>query len=405
VARRWLAFNGVGVLGFVIQLCVVALLVHGLGWHYLIATATAVEAAILHNFVWHQRFTWRHRRVDGIGAVLARLGRVHLLNGCVSLVGNLLIVAGLIGGLGMDPVPANIVAVLACSIFNFFASEILVFRTALVLTVIVVWPGAVGHVRAEGAALADLQPATLTAWQKYEQAVNSYYERPGGSNSFFLHDAFKRDPQWRVDVRSGRIVMFQSDIPAPGAAPIDVPDGRIHHWIGAVFIPGATIEGVLTRLRENAGREAESYSDVISSRLLARDGNRLRVFMKLKRDASLITVTYNTEHDVEYRMLSDSRAASRSIATRIAELANAGTGREREKPPGRDSGFLWRLNAYWRFEQIPGGVLIECQSLSLSRDIPYIARPFVTGAVTRIARESLETTLRTLSGVLSGGVT
>ena len=59
------------------------------------------------------------------------------------------------------------------------------------------------------------------------------------------------------------------------------------------------------------------------------------------------------------------------------------------------------MNAYWRYEQVPDGVLIECESVSLSRDIPFVVRPFLTGAVTKIARESLESTLRTLRGVLS----
>jgi hypothetical protein len=115
----------------------------------------------------------------------------------------------------------------------------------------------------------------------------------------------------------------------------------------------------------------------------------------------VITVHYNTEHDVEYRTIDATHASSRSMATKIAELANAGTPTEREKKPGEDRGFLWRLNAYWRYEQVPGGVLIECESISLSRSIPFALRLFVTRAVTGIARESLEKTLRGLRGTLA----
>ena len=85
-----------------------------------------------------------------------------------------------------------------------------------------------------------------------------------------------------------------------------------------------------------------------------------------------MTVTYNTEHAVEVRQLGASRATVRSVSTRIAELADAGTANEREKPDGRDQGFLWRLNAYWRYEAVNGGVLIECESISLSRDVPAV---------------------------------
>ena len=84
------------------------------------------------------------------------------------------------------------------------------------------------------------------------------------------------------------------------------------------------------------------------------------------------------------------------MATRIAELDDAGTPQEREKKAGSDSGYLWRLNAYWRYEAVNGGVLIECESVSLSRGIPFVLRPFVTGAVEGVARESLE---RTLTGL------
>jgi putative flippase GtrA len=413
-AHRWLMFNGVGVLGFAVQLAALAVLTHGAGWHYLLATAVAVEAALLHNFLWHQRLTWRERRTSDAHESWRRLGRFHLLNGGVSLAGNLVLMALLAGQLGMPPVAANVLAVLMCSIVNFVGSEVLVFKkrgdaaaqtkpgltAALVLIAIALPAGPHGGLQAEELAGAHLRAGTLAAWQQYENGVDAVYRQAGSAGPFFRHDAFTRDPQWRRQAQGGAIVMFAADRPSPAASSVDVPDGRIHHWVGAVFVPGATLGGVLGTLRANAGRESESYPDVLDSRLLARDGDRVRVFMKIERDAPLITVTYNTEHDVEYRRLSPARASSRSAAVKIAELSKAGTPQEQEKPPGRDSGFLWRLNAYWRYEEIAGGVLIECESVSLSRDIPFVVRPLVTGAVNRIARESLETTLRTLRDVL-----
>jgi hypothetical protein len=342
--------------------------------------------------------TWRERRVAGAIGVLARLGRFHLLNGAVSLAGNLLLMALLTGALGMDPVPANIVAVLACSIVNFLASEVLVFRTEVTFfaALLALTFGATAHAEEP----ADLRPSTLAAWQKYEREVEANYWRSAQPAAFFVLDAFKQS-DWRERARRGEIVMFQPDRPTAAGTSIDVPDGRIHHWVGAVFIPDATVESVVAQLKRNAGRESEAYADVVASRLIDRTGNRVRVFMKLKREAPVITVMYNTEHEVEYRSLSGTRASSRSIATKIAELSRAGTPQEAEKPAGKDSGFLWRLNAYWRYEQLGNGVLIECESISLSRDIPFVVRPFITGAVTRIARESLETTMRTLRKVLA----
>ena len=90
------------------------------------------------------------------------------------------------------------------------------------------------------------------------------------------------------------------------------------------------------------------------------------------------------------------------METKIAEIADAGTPDEHEKPPGMDNGFLWRLNAYWRYEQVDGWVLIECESVSLSRSVPLLLRPIITGKVDGIARESLEKTLVSLKKSLAG---
>ena len=178
-----------------------------------------------------------------------------------------------------------------------------------------------------------------------------------------------------------------------------MPSGKIHHWAGAIFVPGVSVDEVLKRLGELAGNEQKHYADVLASRLIARHDDRYEIFMKLRR-SKVITVTYNTEHDVRYRRLGSARASARSVATRIAQLDDAGTPQEHELKPGSDSGYLWRLNAYWRYEAVPGGVLIECESVSLSRAVPYVLRPFATGLVEGLARESLERTLTGLRGYL-----
>lgn len=122
---RFLRFNGVGVAGFALQLGLLAALLFA-GVHYLVATALAVEAAVLHNFAWHERWTWRDRPATGRSR-LARLWRFHALNGLVSLVGNVALMRVLVGAFGMPAIPANLIAVLACSLVNYLASDRLVF--------------------------------------------------------------------------------------------------------------------------------------------------------------------------------------------------------------------------------------------------------------------------------------
>jgi hypothetical protein len=84
------------------------------------------------------------------------------------------------------------------------------------------------------------------------------------------------------------------------------------------------------------------------------------------------------------------------MATKIAEVSRPATSAERELAPGEDRGFLWRLNAYWRYEAVPGGVIAECESLTLSRDVPFFLEYLVGPLVESTARESMERTLTAL---------
>lgn len=115
-----------GVIGFALQLGVLALLLR-LGLHYLAATALAVELTILHNFAWHERWTWRDRPA-GAAVRLRRLWRFHATNGMISLTGNLALMRLLVGLFDMPPVPANLLSVLVCALVNFTASDRFVFR-------------------------------------------------------------------------------------------------------------------------------------------------------------------------------------------------------------------------------------------------------------------------------------
>jgi putative flippase GtrA len=126
--KRWLKFNLVGAIGIGVQLATLALLASGFGVNYLAATAVAVETAVLHNFVWHERFTWSDRSGGGARALAGRLLRFHAGNGLVSLAGNLAVMRLLVGVFGVPAVAANVVAIAACSLLNFAIGEWLVFR-------------------------------------------------------------------------------------------------------------------------------------------------------------------------------------------------------------------------------------------------------------------------------------
>jgi putative flippase GtrA len=391
---RWITFNAVGLGGMIVQLTLLAVLTRVLQLHVAAAALVAVEAAVLHNFLWHQRWTWRDRPAAGAREVVERLARFHAVNGTVSLLGSVGATLLLVRS-GADPIVANLATILACSLVNFAAGNAFVFRsvsravagTAAVVTLAAATSSAVAAAGAQSA-------AALTGWDTYVATVDRRHADAGAATFFALD--LRKTERWRQRAMAGEIPM--TEVEPPG-----ISGAKMHHWAGAVYVPRTSVDAAVKRMKDYAGRESEFYQEVTASRLLERDGDRLRVFMRLQRTAAGITANYNTEHAVEYRRLAPARATSRSVSTKIAELANAGTAREREKARDDDHGFLWRLNAYWRFEQTGDGVLIECESVSLSRSVPLVFRPLVGPIANRIARESLERTLRSLRTFLTTG--
>ena len=126
--RVWVKFNAVGLIGIGVQLIMLTLLKTGLGMNYLGATVIAVETAVLHNFVWHERWTWVEQTRGNTSGVFGRLLRFHLANGLISIAGNLLLMWVFVSQLHLHYFLANILAIGTCSIVNFLASDRLVFR-------------------------------------------------------------------------------------------------------------------------------------------------------------------------------------------------------------------------------------------------------------------------------------
>ena len=244
---------------------------------------------------------------------------------------------------------------------------------------------------------AELKPETLQAWDRYvrltEDRIGSELASEKG---FFIHE-FGRPSEANVtwqSVHSGQVMVSRMETEDPRGRAIKVPGGMIHHWRGTILIPSVRLEQVIHRLRYPDPR-VPPQKDVLETRILDRDQDSLRIYLKLVRK-KIVTVAYNTEHLVRYRWHDPFRASSRSMATRIAELEKLHTPQEREKIPGLDRGFLWRLNSYWRYQQVDGGVVVECESLSLSRGYPVIFKPIVAPIVRSIARRSMKRTLASL---------
>ena len=125
--RHWLKFNAVGIAGVGVQLLVLMILKSGMGFDYLLATFIAVEATVLHNFFWHERWTWAERTRANTHGVAGRLIRFHIGNGLISIAGNLALMWVFVDKLGLHYFPANILAIATCGLVNFVVSDRLVF--------------------------------------------------------------------------------------------------------------------------------------------------------------------------------------------------------------------------------------------------------------------------------------
>jgi hypothetical protein len=245
---------------------------------------------------------------------------------------------------------------------------------------------------------AELKPQTVAAFDRYVQVTE---QRMNDAPQFLWVDGLPASQQRAVleALRRGELVIDRLTTRQSGKE-IDLPDGMVHHWIGVVFVPGATVDKALSLLQDY-DHHAQIYAPAVAvSKLRSRDGSNFRVYLRFMMK-KVITVVVNSEHDARFTREGPNRASSRIYSTRIAEVEAPGTPQEREKPVGNDGGYLWRLYSYWRVLQRDGGTYVQCESISLTRDIPvgfgWLVRPFVTS----IPRESLEFTLTTTRTVLS----
>lgn len=233
---------------------------------------------------------------------------------------------------------------------------------------------------------AELKRETLQAFERYVRGVEGRLDAQLRSDRFLWAE---EQPSLLERVRRGEIAIQ----PLAGKGDLPLPDGLVHDWVGAVFVPGVTLAHAFTVIQDYDSDYKTHRPEVLASKTLSRNGNDFRIYLRLMKK-KVITVVLNTEHEVHYHELDAARWHSRSYSTRIAEVSNPGRSDERERPPDTGHGFLWRLYSYWRFQERDGGVYIECEAVSLTRDVPTGLGWLIEPIIRQLPRESLENTLR-----------
>jgi hypothetical protein len=239
---------------------------------------------------------------------------------------------------------------------------------------------------------AELSPATLKAWDAYVQAQNARAAEYSNRTPFLWSDG---SPERLRHLHDGETVV------APfGENPHRVPLGLIHHWIGAVFLPGTRIDDVLSVVRDYDKYKDFYAPNIIESRLLrqreAEDTFTMRMFNK----AVVANFALDAEFHGTYARIDANKFYGISYTSRVREIENYGVADEHEAPANTGRGLIWRLYSISRFEQRDGGVYVELEAVVLSRDVPGALRWLVDPIVRRTSKSSMRVSLEKTGGAV-----
>ncbi len=236
----------------------------------------------------------------------------------------------------------------------------------------------------------ELSPATLKAFDRYVAVteVRIRAERAGTAQPFWIDRQPERvkAPAWQK-LRRGEVIAEALETRDNGQV-IDVPDGRIHHWVATTLLPGVPIDRVLAVVRDYDHFPQVFAPLMTRAKVIEKQGDRDVVTLRTSIK-KLISVVMEGDYVMEYARLGPTRVATTTIATNLQQVINEGRADERREPTDRTEGYLWRYRMYCTLEQRPEGALDQCESLTLTRTVPGLVSWLVGGTVAAIPRDSL----------------
>jgi hypothetical protein len=239
-------------------------------------------------------------------------------------------------------------------------------------------------VASKGAALKE---RTVQAWETYVRGATVRMEKRASGQSPFLWVDEKPDRLHRVQAGEVLVAPVDSDNPHT------VPQGLIHDWIGALFLPNAKLDDVMAVLYDY-----DHYKDfykpmVVKSNLLERTNDQAQITLLMMQKAFSVIAAVETENDVRIVRLDADRSYSISRSVRVQEIADYGQPREHLLPEGQGPGYLWRVFSVSRLERRDGGVYVEMETIAMSRGIPLALRWVIKPLVEALPRNTLLATL------------
>ena len=241
-------------------------------------------------------------------------------------------------------------------------------------------------------AWAEPTAKAVAAFNAYAGEVESRLARQHGARNGFVAGI---DAQKEARLRHGELLVERI---AP-AQELEMPGAMLHHWRGTAFVAGTKAADFERVMKDFSAYPKYFAPEVVEAQVLAQGGDHLQTSMRV-RQHHVITVVMDTDYDVDFGRLDAQHGFSISRSTRIVEIDAAGTSKERALRDDEEHGFLWRMNTYWSYEERDGGLVMQIESISLTRSIPtglgWAIGPFVES----VPRESLEFTLRAASKTL-----
>ena len=238
---------------------------------------------------------------------------------------------------------------------------------------------------------AHLSCSTKRAFEAYVESVETRLRKQHADRENYAAvlnvDAAERTQVLR-DLRAGGLRVE----PVKGGTR-QISGGLLHHWQAAAVVPGGTPAAMLALLRDYGELPRYYAPDVERSRVLSDNGGAATIALRLRKQTVVVKLVFDSEYEVRSALDGPNRGYSWSRSTHIWQIDRAGTLHERRRGEGEDDGFLWRLNSYWTFIAVPGGLLVECEAVSLTREMPIGLGWLITPIASDLPRRSLEFTL------------
>lgn len=249
---------------------------------------------------------------------------------------------------------------------------------------------------AKSLAAAELRQETLHAWDEYIQALNVDREnRITGNGPFLSVDA---SPDLQQRLQRNEVIVTRHD-------PRKVPQGMIHDWVGAMFIPNISLNQAMSVLT-NYQRYGEVYNQLLKGcSVLERNGDNIELSVVAVQKAMSVTAAVATDNQIHIVRLDPKRVYITSNAIRVQEIANYGQSSEHPFPEDRRPGYVWRAVVNERLEERDGGVYVELETIALSRGIPIEFRWLIKPLTDELPRKMMIEMLNDTRAALTNGET